>query len=134
MGGPVWACFVGLFFTSQKQLQSNEKQTNTTTAKDIFFIVFSVYRDMKNKRQKQDHRTPKKQRVPGSLGPWVPGSLGPWVPGQSLCRPWAFLPGNNKFAYIIRYQNFLQKISKKICKFIFLLYICTSETKNKRPC
>jgi hypothetical protein len=43
-------------------MQSNEKQTTTTTAKDIFFIVFSVYRDMKNKRQKQDHRTPKKQK------------------------------------------------------------------------
>jgi hypothetical protein len=53
-----WAC-VGLFcgpflwacFPSQKQLQSNEKQTNTKTAKDIFFIVFSLYHDMKNKRK-----------------------------------------------------------------------------------
>lgn len=26
----------------------------------------------------------------------------------------------NKFAYIIRYRKFLQKISKKICKVIFL--------------
>lgn len=56
MGGPVWACVGGpvlwVCFPVSKPLQSNEKQTNTTTAKDIFFLVFSVYRDMKNKRQK----------------------------------------------------------------------------------
>ena len=66
MGGPVWVCFSrgrGLFFTSQKQLQSNEKQTTTTTAKDIFFIVSFAYCDMKNKRQKQDHRTQQKQII-----------------------------------------------------------------------
>ena len=97
MGGPVWACFVGLFlwvcFPSQKQLQSNEKQTTTTTAKDIFFIVFSVYRDMKTKAKKQI-----------------------------------------KFCYIYKVSKKLQKKLKKICKVIFLLYLCTSETKNKRPC
>ncbi len=38
----------------------------------------------------------------------------------------------NKFAYIIRYQKKLQKISKKICRVNFLLYLCTSETKNNR--
>ena len=53
MGGPVfWACFVGLFPVS-KTMQSNEKQTNTTTAKDIFLVVSFVYRDMKTKRKKQ---------------------------------------------------------------------------------
>lgn len=36
------------------------------------------------------------------------------------------------FAIYIRYENFLQKKLKKICKVIFLLYLCTSETKNKR--
>lgn len=66
MGLYGWACFCGsvvgllwVCFPVSKPLQSNEKQTTTTTGKYIFFIVFSVYRDMKNKRQKQDHRTQK---------------------------------------------------------------------------
>ena len=53
MGGPVWACVGGSVFPSQKQLQSNEKQPNTTTQKDICKVVFLSYHDMKNKRQKQ---------------------------------------------------------------------------------
>lgn len=66
MGGPVWACVGGsvlwVCFPVSKPLQSNEKQTTPTTAKDIFFIVSFVYCDMKNKRQKQHPRNTKQTK------------------------------------------------------------------------
>lgn len=61
-GSVLWVCFVGLFPVS-KPLQSNEKQTTQATGKDICGVVFLLYRDMKNKRQKQDHRAQQKQKI-----------------------------------------------------------------------
>ena len=50
MGGLVLRPFgpvpLGRFSMSKNRLQSKAKQTNTTTAKDIFLIVFLSYRDM----------------------------------------------------------------------------------------
>ena len=69
MGLYGWAC-VGLcrggvpvvVFPVSKPLQSNGKQTTPTTGKTLarYFLLF--YCDMKNKRQKQGHRTQQKQK------------------------------------------------------------------------
>lgn len=38
------------------------------------------------------------------------------------------------FTYIYKVSKFFAKKLKKICKVIFLSYLCTSETKNNIPC
>ena len=37
-----------------------------------------------------------------------------------------------KICIYIRYRKKTEKKLKKICKVVFLLYLCTSETKNNR--
>ena len=62
VGLSLWASPCGPFFHVSKPLQSNGKQTKPTTGKTLarYFLLF--YCDMKNKRQKQDHRTQQKQK------------------------------------------------------------------------